>query len=78
VKNEQTDYLELPDHLQDRDGDNHPELLRFDPKRRYVKGNVVVVSRRAAIFIEFIRNVSAKPVELRHFAKYIEDGTIMF
>ena len=72
-----TDYLALPHYLWDREGDSVAELVRTDPREGYVKGNVVVVSRRAAQFIEFFRAMQTDPAELRLLAAQIEDGEIL-
>jgi hypothetical protein len=72
VTDDQTDHLEFPDHLHDRGGDNVPELILINPLHGYVKGNVMVVCRRAAQFIEFLRTMGTSPDELRRFADLID------
>jgi hypothetical protein len=78
LEDDYIDYLELPDHLYDRDGDDEPEPILIDPEQDYVKANVIVLSRRAAQFIEFFRAMITSPDELRHFADLMEGEELSY
>ena len=52
---------------------NAPAIICIDESRGYVPGNIEVVSNRAAMMLERLRELRATPDELRRMADWIEE-----